>query len=51
VIDVKNDQADLILKSDLLKKDNLLINYRNKVLVYSHRSIIVFDNVSRTIDR
>jgi hypothetical protein len=41
----------VVLKSGLLKKDNLIMNYRSKVLIYSHRSLIVVDNVSRTIDR
>jgi hypothetical protein len=52
VIDVKSEQEQTVLQSDLLKSNNVVVvSYRNKVLISSHRSLIIFDNASRTIDK
>lgn len=51
VLDIKSEQHQTILESNLLKGSCVVLNYRNKVLVACHRSLIVFDNASRTVDK
>lgn len=51
VIDVKTEKEQTVLESDLLKGNTIITSFRNKVLITSHRSLIIFDNASRTIDR
>lgn len=51
VIDVKYQNKGIELDSNLVEDDSHLLNYRGKVLIVSQRNLVVFDNMSRTIER
>lgn len=52
VVDLKSDRPDKVIASELLKSSNChLLNFKNKVVVICHRSVLLFDNLSRTVEQ
>lgn len=51
IIDVKSDDNKTIACDLITTNNSHLVNFKNKVVICSHRNLIVFDNLSRTIEK